>query len=174
MYSCRTECSKPSKWSYIPCNPCGSYDNCKPSPCNPCGSYDNCNPCNSWRSYDNCNQCNPYGSYDNYNPRNTDLQTKSMDPDPQIESMDPDHQIESMDPDPQIESMASQIELTDPQIESISEELKCKICLERKMSIVFKNCGHVASCDVCCYKMDKCPICRNPYEYTDIMKVFIS
>jgi len=37
---------------------------------------------------------------------------------------------------------------------------ECKICLEQEIEVAFKECGHAVSCESCCYKMDKCPICR--------------
>ena len=51
---------------------------------------------------------------------------------------------------------------------------ECKICLERPVSVAFTSCGHVVSCDVCCYAMDKCPICRQGYTAEQILKIYVS
>lgn len=53
-------------------------------------------------------------------------------------------------------------------------ETECKICRDRPMSVAFTPCGHVATCDVCCYALDKCPICRKPYTADQIMKVYLA
>lgn len=52
--------------------------------------------------------------------------------------------------------------------------LECRICMERPISIVFTGCGHMTCCDVCCYAMDKCPMCRKKYTESQILKVYIS
>lgn len=46
----------------------------------------------------------------------------------------------------------------------INEELRasatCKVCLDRKSSIVFEGCGHMVTCAICAKKIRKCCICR--------------
>lgn len=45
----------------------------------------------------------------------------------------------------------------------IQFESLCKICLERKSSVLFLPCRHVAVCGQCVFGIDKdCPICRTP------------
>lgn len=53
--------------------------------------------------------------------------------------------------------------------ESTSTEIQfeslCKICLERKSTILFLPCKHVAVCGQCVFGIDKdCPICRTPID----------
>lgn len=44
---------------------------------------------------------------------------------------------------------------------SSSIETKCKICLDRKVNIVFLPCKHAAVCSQCVFGLnEKCPICR--------------
>jgi Zinc finger, C3HC4 type (RING finger) len=44
---------------------------------------------------------------------------------------------------------------------SIDFESLCKICLERKSSVIFMPCRHVAVCGQCSFGVDSnCPICR--------------
>ncbi|XWV24877.1 RNA-binding protein cabeza [Tupanvirus deep ocean] len=50
----------------------------------------------------------------------------------------------------------------------------CKICFERPITVTFTSCGHVVCCDVCCYAMDKCPVCRKTYTENQILKIFMS
>ena len=52
------------------------------------------------------------------------------------------------------------------------DEKKCIICFERDKSIVFKTCGHLISCNVCCYAMNECPMCREKYTKNDILIVY--
>ncbi|MEO5351399.1 MAG: hypothetical protein H7836_17420, partial [Magnetococcus sp. YQC-3] len=44
--------------------------------------------------------------------------------------------------------------------EEIDSRIACKICLQKKLSIVLLPCGHFASCEVCTVSLEKCPICR--------------
>lgn len=41
------------------------------------------------------------------------------------------------------------------------EKTLCKICIERKLQVVFEACGHM-SCRPCATKMKECPFCRTP------------
>lgn len=46
-------------------------------------------------------------------------------------------------------------------------ESLCKICLERKSSVLFLPCKHVAVCGQCVFGIEKdCPICRTPIDQT--------
>ncbi|KAH3728727.1 hypothetical protein DPMN_054688 [Dreissena polymorpha] len=42
----------------------------------------------------------------------------------------------------------------------LNDILTCKICIDRKASIVFLPCGHVVSCVGCAHALRKCPMCR--------------
>ena len=42
----------------------------------------------------------------------------------------------------------------------IPEEKLCPICCEREIDSIYLLCGHVYSCLVCSYNLEKCPICR--------------
>lgn len=39
---------------------------------------------------------------------------------------------------------------------------ECLICSDLKRDILFKPCGHVASCSVCSPRIKKCLLCREP------------
>jgi hypothetical protein len=58
------------------------------------------------------------------------------------------------------------------QINNLNKPSECVVCMDRPITIAFTSCGHMGTCDVCCYAMDKCPICRAPYNTEQILKVF--
>ena len=43
---------------------------------------------------------------------------------------------------------------------SLKDQILCKICMEKNVSIAFLPCGHLACCEDCSPAMRKCPICR--------------
>lgn len=48
---------------------------------------------------------------------------------------------------------------------NVNYESLCKVCLERKSSIIFLPCRHVAVCGQCVFGIDdQCPICRTNIE----------
>lgn len=54
---------------------------------------------------------------------------------------------------------------SESQIEEVNFESACKICLERKSSILFLPCKHVAVCGQCVFGIENdCPICRTPID----------
>ncbi|QEI03480.1 IAP-3 [Spodoptera cosmioides nucleopolyhedrovirus] len=46
------------------------------------------------------------------------------------------------------------------------DETLCKICFERERNTCFIPCGHVVACEKCAFIIKKCPICRNPFLYS--------
>ena len=40
----------------------------------------------------------------------------------------------------------------------------CKICLQNQVTVVFVDCGHMASCGQCAPAFSICPICRVPVQ----------
>ena len=49
----------------------------------------------------------------------------------------------------------------------------CVICMDREKTQLITNCKHLCFCDVCCFSVNKCPICRtifNPNK--DLMKIY--
>jgi hypothetical protein len=61
-------------------------------------------------------------------------------------------------------------ETSDEASESTQEvqfESLCKICLERKSTVLFLPCKHVSVCGICVFGIEKdCPICRTPIDQT--------
>ncbi|PNJ05750.1 baculoviral IAP repeat-containing protein 7 isoform X2 [Pongo pygmaeus] len=47
------------------------------------------------------------------------------------------------------------------QLRRLQEERRCKVCLDRAVSIVFVPCGHLV-CAECAPSLQLCPICRAP------------
>jgi hypothetical protein len=49
----------------------------------------------------------------------------------------------------------------------------CSICFDRQKTHAIKKCGHLCFCEVCCYALNKCPICRESYNSdTDLLRIF--
>lgn len=44
--------------------------------------------------------------------------------------------------------------------------IRCKVCLDKDVSIVFLPCGHIACCEDCAPKLKNCPICRESVKGT--------
>lgn len=42
----------------------------------------------------------------------------------------------------------------------LKEQVMCKICMDKNVSIAFLPCGHLACCIDCAPAMRKCPMCR--------------
>lgn len=58
-------------------------------------------------------------------------------------------------------------ETSDSPVQEVPFESLCKICLERKSSVLFLPCKHVAVCGLCVFGIEKdCPICRTPIDET--------
>ena len=51
------------------------------------------------------------------------------------------------------------------------EILTCKMCLDKKMEVLFLPCAHLAVCGTCAPTFSKCLICRS--EISEFIKVFI-
>ena len=48
----------------------------------------------------------------------------------------------------------------------LKDQILCKICMDKDVSIVFLPCGHLVSCDKCAPALKNCPICRNEIKST--------
>ena len=63
----------------------------------------------------------------------------------------------------------SQLQL---EIKRLNEEKRCKICLDNDSEIVFRPCGHFASCNTCAISLKNCPMCRK--EIASCFRVYIA
>lgn len=63
-------------------------------------------------------------------------------------------------------------EVEDVQVETCSDRLLCKICLENECCVVFMPCKHMACCSDCSVNFNKCIICRQ--KIASFLKIFIS
>jgi hypothetical protein len=51
--------------------------------------------------------------------------------------------------------------------------LECVICLSEPKTHAITKCGHLCYCNVCGFGIDKCPICRTPYDPDiDLLKIY--
>jgi C3HC4-type zinc finger (RING finger) protein len=62
--------------------------------------------------------------------------------------------------------------------ELITKDSKqCVICFDRERSRLISVCGHYCMCEVCSLTVlksnPKCPICRSPFEESNLIKVHI-
>ncbi|OCT65779.1 hypothetical protein XELAEV_18042025mg [Xenopus laevis] len=44
-------------------------------------------------------------------------------------------------------------------LRQLEEEKICKVCMDRRITIICIPCGHLVACAVCADVLDKCPIC---------------
>ena len=49
---------------------------------------------------------------------------------------------------------------------------ECVICMEKPIDSVITTCGHSAMCLECGALVTQCPICRNPFNQQQIIKLF--
>ena len=67
----------------------------------------------------------------------------------------------------QASSLSSQSSLEDER-----SSMTCKVCLDRRMEVVFVPCGHFVCCSSCSQSLHKCPYCRKPI--TTALKTYLS
>lgn len=52
------------------------------------------------------------------------------------------------------------------------ENLDCRVCLSKKIDVIFYKCGHMFCCENCALKMNgSCPVCRSCVD--DIVKIYL-
>ncbi|XP_060571740.1 E3 ubiquitin-protein ligase MYLIP-like [Ruditapes philippinarum] len=64
---------------------------------------------------------------------------------------------------------ASQVETNAKVLDDIQERIMCKICLTRKMNVVFSPCNHMVACAGCSDLLDRCAVCRTPIKGTFVV-----
>ncbi len=66
-------------------------------------------------------------------------------------------------------------EINQNEVQTISEELLCSICISNKKNILFQPCNHLSCCEFCAKdlvtKNGLCPICR--IQIINSIKIFI-
>jgi hypothetical protein len=62
---------------------------------------------------------------------------------------------------------------TEEESEQAHENIRCTVCLNNKICVLFQKCKHVVTCGICGLKVDKCPVCKNPIESSDRIRVFL-
>ncbi|XP_065583467.1 putative inhibitor of apoptosis isoform X2 [Artemia franciscana] len=55
---------------------------------------------------------------------------------------------------------AMDVDIQDKFEEAIEERYKCKVCLDKRIEVIFLPCGHLASCSSCTSALANCPLCR--------------
>ncbi|KAK4301259.1 hypothetical protein Pmani_026592 [Petrolisthes manimaculis] len=51
-------------------------------------------------------------------------------------------------------------QITRKEMETLPEELVCKICMDSAIDCVLLECGHMVACTPCGKQMSECPVCR--------------
>lgn len=55
----------------------------------------------------------------------------------------------------------------------IKKDNTCVVCLENDITMVITTCGHLCCCNECGNHLDKCPVCRKPFNpKKDLVKVY--
>jgi len=49
-------------------------------------------------------------------------------------------------------------------LQQLSDEMKCKVCLDNEADVCFIPCGHLCTCVQCANKLKQCPICRTKIQ----------
>jgi len=47
----------------------------------------------------------------------------------------------------------------------------CVICMENSIKILIKPCCHLCLCQICCLKIENCPICRKPISVKEKINI---
>ncbi|KAK2708138.1 hypothetical protein QYM36_013902 [Artemia franciscana] len=55
--------------------------------------------------------------------------------------------------------------------EVIEERYKCRVCLDKRVEVIYFPCGHLVCCSICTSVLANCPLCRQVISYT--AKVFL-
>lgn len=56
-------------------------------------------------------------------------------------------------------------------VATIRQQLLCKVCLDGRVKMTFRPCGHLATCENCALLLESCPICRT--KITEKIKTFL-
>ncbi len=59
-----------------------------------------------------------------------------------------------------------------PSTENNTNKSECVICMEKPIDSVITTCGHSAVCLQCGTRLTQCPICRNPFNQEQIIKLY--
>jgi hypothetical protein len=57
--------------------------------------------------------------------------------------------------------------------EQAHKDVQCTVCLHNKICVLFQKCKHVVTCGPCGLKVKKCPMCKNPLDDDDKIRVFL-
>jgi len=50
----------------------------------------------------------------------------------------------------------------------------CVVCMEQPAQMAITVCGHLCLCPQCAASLHACPLCRQAYASTDLLKIFVS
>ena len=56
--------------------------------------------------------------------------------------------------------------LTTTEVDQISDNRLCKVCMDTELGVLFLPCAHMATCTSCALILQDCPICRCKIMHT--------
>jgi len=57
--------------------------------------------------------------------------------------------------------------------EQFEQKTQCIVCMDNTLSYLSLKCGHLCMCTNCAHKLDQCPMCREPFQKTDLLHVYL-
>lgn len=75
--------------------------------------------------------------------------------------------------EPEGREFTGQFPTVEEEPEQAHESVRCAVCLHNKICVLFQKCKHVVTCGPCGLKMSKCPVCKNPIEHEEKIRVFL-
>lgn len=74
---------------------------------------------------------------------------------------------------PEGREFTGQFPTVEEEPEQAHESVRCAVCLHNKICVLFQKCKHVVTCGPCGVKVSRCPICKNPIEHEEKVRVFL-
>jgi DNA repair exonuclease SbcCD ATPase subunit len=83
----------------------------------------------------------------------------------------------------ELESEAKRRRSAEDKLDALAEQMdktdKCVVCADKQPDVLFQSCNHLACCNECADQLEQgaagdpaCPLCREPLDSSDIIKVF--
>ena len=102
---------------------------------------------------------------DNYDPT-----SKTSSKEEKKEDIDKDSNTE-------IETLRKEVKDMEEKFEKMKEQFEqktqCIVCMDETLSHLSLKCRHLCMCTNCAHKLDQCPMCREPFQKTDLFRVYL-
>jgi len=57
--------------------------------------------------------------------------------------------------------------------EQFEQKTQCTVCMDDTLSYLNLKCAHLCMCTNCAHQLNMCPICRMPFQKTDLFRVYL-